>query len=133
MSNNPIKNKCMVKVKFPDFIKSMSGTLSKRRLPDGSVRRLIVTKKGCMYETTTFPKTGPLSPETIEKQIRFGLVCKTVPMIRKAHRLPSDPATRKRLFRSLGKIYDTLHRKGKTITPEVLTKEWETRNGVVKE
>ena len=42
-------------------------------------------------------------------------------------------ATRKRLFRSLGKIYDTWHRKGKTITPEVLTKEWETRNGVVKE
>ena len=133
MSNNPIKNKCMVKVKFQEFIKSMSGTLSKRRLPDGSIRRLIVTKKGCMYETTTYPKTGPLSPETIEKQIRFGLVCKTVPMIRKAHRLPSDPATRKRLFQALGKIYDTWHRKGKTITPEVLTKEWETRNGVVKE
>ncbi|MBQ8938933.1 MAG: hypothetical protein IJ047_01745 [Paludibacteraceae bacterium] len=123
----------MVKVKFPDFIKSMSGTLFKRRLPDGSVRRLIVTKKGCMYETTTFPKTGPLSSETIEKQIRFGLICKAVPMIRKAHRLPTDPATRKRLFRSLGKIYDRYHRQGKTITPESLAKEWETRNGGMKE
>ena len=123
----------MVKVKFSDFIKSMSGTLFKRRLPDGSIRRLIVTKKGCMYETTTFPKTAPLSPETIEKQIRFGLVCKAVPMIRNAHRLPADQATRKRLFRSLGKIYDALHRKGKTITPEVLAKEWETKNGGMKE
>ena len=30
-------------------------------------------------------------------------------------------------------IYDRYHRQDKTITPEVLTKEWESRNGVVKE
>jgi len=48
----------MVKVKFPDFIKSMSGTLSKRRLSDGRVESVIATKRGTIYKRTTYPKVS---------------------------------------------------------------------------
>lgn len=109
-----------VKVQFTDLIKSMSGTISKKRLPDGSIRRLVVKKNGYMYETTTYPRKGPADAKTIAKQNRFGLISKAFTVLRQEMLLSSDPATRKQVYAVLGAIYDKLLSQGKEVTSDKL-------------
>ena len=94
-----------VKVQFTDLIKSMSGTISKKRLPDGSIRRLVVKKNGYMYETTTYPRKGPADAKTIAKQNRFGLISKAFTVLRKEMNLSSDPATSDKLVELYAYLY----------------------------
>lgn len=38
------------------LFKSVSGTISKRRLPDGRIETIVATKKGTIYKRTTYPR-----------------------------------------------------------------------------
>jgi len=38
------------------LFESISGVISRKRLPDGRVKSIIVTKRGTMYERTTYPR-----------------------------------------------------------------------------
>lgn len=107
------------KVKFNDLIKSMSGTISRKRLPDGGVRSLVVRKDGTMYETTYYPPRK-ISAAVTARRIKFGTVCKAYAIIQKEKSLSSDPATRKQVYAALGAIYDKLLSQGKEVTAEKL-------------
>lgn len=109
----------MAKVKFPDFIKSASGTISRKRMADGSIRSLVVTKNGTMYETTYRRRTS-VSPEEKAWRSKFGTICSAFAAVQKELHLPSDPDTRKKVYSSLGSIYDRLTKTGKVVTPEIL-------------
>ena len=108
-----------VKVQFTDLIKSMSGTISKKRLPDGSIRRLVVKKNGYMYETTTYPPKN-VSVAVAARRVKFGTVCKAYAIIQKEKSLCSDPDSRKLIHQALNDIYDLMHKQKKVISPEKL-------------
>jgi len=38
------------------LFESMSGVVSRKRLPDGRVETIVATKKGTIYKRTTYPK-----------------------------------------------------------------------------
>lgn len=38
------------------LFESMSGVVSRKRLPDGRVESIIATKRGTIYKRTTYPK-----------------------------------------------------------------------------
>ena len=38
------------------LFESMSGVVSRKRLPDGRVESIIATKRGTLYKRTTYPK-----------------------------------------------------------------------------
>lgn len=109
----------MAKITLPDFIKSASGSISKRRYSDGTVKNIIITKRGTMYESVYRPRTT-FSAQEQQRRLRFGMLNKTFPIIRRELRLATDPETRKRVYASLGSIYDRLAKAGKVITPEIL-------------
>ena len=46
----------MAKVELSPLIQSMSGSIAKRRRPDGTVVNYVVTKKGTMYVQSTRPR-----------------------------------------------------------------------------
>jgi len=107
------------KVKFNDLIKSMSGTISRKRLPDGSVRSLVVRKDGTMYETTYYPPKK-VSVAVAARRVKFGMVCKAYAIIQKEKSLCSDPDSRKLIHQALNDIYDLMHKQKKVISPEKL-------------
>ena len=45
-----------LKVTLNPLFESVSGVLSRKRLPDGRVKSTIITKRGTMYERTYYPK-----------------------------------------------------------------------------
>ena len=108
-----------VKVKFNDMIKSMSGTLSKKRLPDGGVRKTIVRKDGSMFETTTYPRTK-ISPAEQKRRKKFGVICRAFAIAQKELKLDSDPDTRRRAYAVMGGIYDRLKAHGKQPTADMI-------------
>ena len=44
-----------LKVTLNPLFESVSGVLSRKRLPDGRVKSTIITKRGTMYERTYYP------------------------------------------------------------------------------
>ena len=47
--------------KLNPLFDSISGTISRKRLPDGRVETIVATKRGTIYKRTTYPKgTFPL-------------------------------------------------------------------------
>lgn len=108
-----------VKVKFNDMIKSMSGTLSKKRLPDGGVRKTIVRKDGSMFETTTYPRKKISIAEQTRRK-KFGVICGAFAIAQKELCVASDPDTRKRVYADMGGIYDRMAAHGKEPTAEMV-------------
>ena len=46
--------------KLNPLFDSISGTISRRRFPDGCMETIVATKKGTIYKRTTYPKrTSP--------------------------------------------------------------------------
>ena len=109
----------MAKITLPDFIKTASGSISKKRYSDGTVKNLIITKRGTMYESTYRPRTK-MSEKEKQGKSRFAMLNKAFPVVRQELRLPTDPDTRKRIYAALDSIYDRLTKAGKVITPEIL-------------
>lgn len=109
----------MAKVTLPDFIKSASGSISKKRYSDGTVKNIVITKKGTMYESTYHPRTK-ISEKEQQGQSRFAMLNKAFPIVRQELHLATDPATRKHVYAALGSIYDKVTKAGKVITPEIL-------------
>ena len=107
------------KVTLPDFIKSVSGTIAKKRYSDGTVKNIVITKKGTIYESTYRPRTK-VSEKELQGQSRFAMLNRAFPIVRQELQLSSDPATRKRVYAALGSIYDRLTKAGKKISPEIL-------------
>lgn len=107
------------KVKFNDLIKSMSGTISRKRLPDGGVRSLVLRKDGTMYETTYYPPKK-VSVAVAARRVKFGTVCKAYAIIQKEKSLCTDPDSRKLIHQALNDIYDLMHKQKKVISPEKL-------------
>ena len=42
--------------KLNPLFDSISGTISRKRLPDGRVETIVATKRGTIYKRTTYPK-----------------------------------------------------------------------------
>lgn len=108
-----------VKVKFSDLFKSMSGTISRKRLPDGRTKTIVVTKKGSMYETTYNPPKK-LTQAIIDRRTKFGCVAKATAIVCRELENGADPATRKKYWRDISALYDRLKEHGKVLTPEKL-------------
>ena len=109
----------MAKITVPDFIKSASGTIARKRYSDGTVKNIVITKNGTMYESTYHPRTK-ISEKEKQGQSRFAMLNKAFPIVRQELGLCTDPETRKRVYAALGAIYDRLAKAGKKITPEIL-------------
>ena len=109
----------MARVEFNDLIRSASGVISRRRMPDGTVHSIVVNKRGTLYETTYHPRTK-ISPEEIARRRKFGIICSAVAIVQKELHLPSDPETRKRVYAVMGDMYDKMLAHDKIATPESL-------------
>jgi len=107
----------MAKVVFPDFIKSASGIISRKRMADGTIRSLVINKRGTMYEAT-FHRRTQIQEKEKANRVKFGIVSSACTIVRREMKLQTDPATRKQLFAAIGGIYDQLVAHGKTVTPE---------------
>lgn len=107
-----------VKIEFSDLFKSMSGTISRKRLPDGRTKTIVVTKKGSMYETTYNPPKK-LTQETIDRRAKFGCVAKATAIVCRELG-DATSATRKQHWKNLSALYDRLKEHGKVLTPEKL-------------
>ena len=112
----------MAKVELSPLIKSMSGTISRKKLADGTTISYVVTKKGRLYVQTTRPRATPLQPVEIAHRTKFGMVCKAYALLRRTKLMPADPDCRKRVYAVLGDIYEQMARSRKAITPEELAK-----------
>ena len=110
----------MAKIELSPLFKSMCGTIARKKLSDGTKVTYVVTKKNRLYVQTTRPRTTPLKPEEISKRARFGTVSKAINIVRKELALDAAPETTKRLWASVGALYDRIQNNGKTITPERL-------------
>ena len=110
----------MARIELPAFIKSISGTISKKTLSDGSVVRFVVTKNNRLHLQTQRPRPTPPTAQVQAKQAKFGMIARAVAMVRREMQLPTDPATQKRLWASMGAIYDRLQAKGKPITSQII-------------
>jgi hypothetical protein len=109
----------MAKITLPDFIKSASGTIARKRYSDGTVKNIVITKNGTMYESTYHPRTK-ISEKEKQGQSRFAMLNKAFPIVRQELGLCTDPETRKKVYAALGAFYDRLAKAGKKITPEIL-------------
>ena len=107
----------MAKVELSPLIKSMSGTIAKRKLSDGTTVTYVVTKKNRLYVHTSRPRATPLSDGEILRRQRFGVIASAVPLVTRRLNLSSDPATQKRLWSNLVMHYDAMLQSGKTISP----------------
>ena len=110
----------MAKIELSPLIKSMSGTIARRRLSDGTTVAYVVTKKNRLYVHTSGPRTQPLSPGEMARRIRFGVVASAVASVSGRLGLPSDPVTRKQLWKELGDLYDVLKKNTSSITSKKL-------------
>ena len=120
MVNEQIVNDFMAKIELSPLIKSMSGTIARKKLSDGTTVNYVVTKKNRFYVHATRPRTTALTSEEISKRTRFGMVAKAVSIVRKEMALDAEPITTKRLWTAIGALYDRICNNGKTITPEHL-------------
>lgn len=109
----------MAKITLPDFIKSASGTIARKRYHDGTIKNIVITKCGTMYESTYHPRTK-ISKKEQQVHSRFAMLSRAYPIVRQELHLATDPATRKSVYAALGSIYDKLTKTGKNITPEIL-------------
>ena len=114
----------MAKIELPAFIKSMSGTLSKKKLSDGTVISCIVTKKNRMYIRPQRARTSPITKNEKEKRERFGLIARAVAIARRELEMESDPETRKRIWSGMSDVYDLLKKRRVQITAEVLAEKY---------
>lgn len=121
---NSKKARIMAKIELPAFIKSMSGTLSKKKLADGTVVSCIVTKKNRMYIRPQKPRTSPATKNEKSKRERFGMIARAVAIVRKELEMESDPETQKRIWSGMGDVYDLLQKRGMKITAELLAEKY---------
>lgn len=110
----------MAKIELSPFIKSMSGTIARRKLSDGTTVAYVVTRKNRLYMHATRPRTTALTQDELEKRTRFGIVSKAVTLVRKELTLDASPSTIKHLWTAIGTLYDFICHNGKTITAERL-------------
>lgn len=110
----------MAKVELSPLIQSMSGSIAKRRRPDGTIVNYVVTKKGTMYVRSTKPRTAPLSAAQRERRRKFGVLSPACTLVRHKLALPADPATQKKIWRTLSDLYDMMIRDGMSRRPEDL-------------
>ncbi|MBQ7530814.1 MAG: hypothetical protein IJT12_03840 [Paludibacteraceae bacterium] len=110
----------MAKVELSPLIKSMSGTIARRKLSDGTTVTYVVTKKNRLYIHSSRPRVTPLSEREIRQRQRFGIIASAVQLVRSRLNLPSDPKTQKQLWSGLGVHYDAMRQNGKTLTAEKL-------------
>ena len=116
----------MARVELSPLIKSMSGTISKKKLADGTTVSYVVTKKGRLYIHTTRPRTTPLQPRELAHRSKFGMVCSAFALLQRTKSVPPDPSARKQAYAVLGDIYDLMVKNRKTITTEALAKRYWT-------
>lgn len=121
---NSKKARIMAKIELPAFIKSMSGTLSKKKLADGTVVSCIVTKKNRMYIRPQKLRTSPATKNEKSKRERFGMIARAVAIVRKELEMESDRETQKRIWSGMGDVYDLLQKRGMKITAELLAEKY---------
>ena len=121
---NSKKIKIMAKIELPAFIKSMSGTISKKKLADGTMVSCIVTKKNRMYIRPQKPRTSPPTKNEKEKREKFGIIAQAMPIVRKEVAMGPDPETQKRIWSGMSDVYDLLKKRGMKITAKLLAEKY---------
>lgn len=114
----------MAKIELPAFIKSVSGTISKKKLADGTVINCIVTKKNRMYIRPQKPRTSPPTKNEKAKREKFGMIAQAVPIVRKELEMENDPETQKRIWSGMSDVYDLLKKRGVKITAKLLAEKY---------
>lgn len=110
----------MAKVELSPLIKSMSGTISRKRLPDGTIVSYVVTKKNRLYLHTTKPRSTPMTIREMNQRNRFGVIASAAKRVKQQILLPSGPETNQKLWHTLGQLYDLLLQNTQVITPAKL-------------
>ena len=110
----------MAKVELSPLIKSMSGTIAKKRLPDGTIVSYVVTKKNRLYLHTTKPRSTPLTIREMNQRNRFGVIASAAKRVKQQSQLPSGPDTTKKLWNTLGQLYELMLQNTSVITPAKL-------------
>lgn len=110
----------MAKIELSPLIKSMSGTIAKKRLPDGTVITYVVTKKNRLYLHTTKPRSTPLTMREMNQRNRFGVIASAAKLVKQQIQLPSEPGTTKKLWSTLGQLYELMVQNSQVITPAKL-------------
>lgn len=110
----------MARIELPAFIKTMSGTISKRELQDGRILRMVVTKKNRLYVRTEQPRCIKATEKELAQRSKFGLINRAIAIVRKELGIPYNPQSTKKLWEDMGRIYDRLREKGKNPTVELL-------------
>lgn len=110
----------MAKVELSPLIKSMSGTISRKRLSDGTIVSYVVTKKNRFYLHTTKPRSKPMTIREMNLRNRFGIIASAVKLVKQQIQLPSGPDTNQKLWHTLGQLYDLLLQNTPVITPAKL-------------
>lgn len=110
----------MAKIEFSPLIKSMSGTISKKRLSDGTTVTYVVTKKNRLYLHTTKPRMTPITIREMNIRNKFGVIASAVRMVKQQITLPAEPETNKKLWSTLGQLYELMLQNSQIITPAKL-------------
>lgn len=110
----------MAQVELSPLIKSMSGTIAKKRLPDGTVITYVVTKKNRLYLHTTKPRSTPLTMREMNQRNRFGVIASAAKLVKQQIQLPAEPGTTKKLWSTLGQLYELMVQNSQVITPAKL-------------
>lgn len=110
----------MAHVELSPLIKSMSGTIAKKRLPDGTVITYVVTKKNRLYLHTTKPRSTPLTMREMNQRNRFGVIASAARLVKQQIQLPAEPGTTKKLWSTLGQLYELMVQNSQVITPAKL-------------
>ena len=110
----------MAQVELSPLIKSMSGTIAKKRLPDGTVITYVVTKKNRLYLHTTKPRSTPLTMREMNQRNRFGVIASAARLVKQQIQLPTEPGTTQKLWSTLGQLYELMVQNTQVITPAKL-------------
>lgn len=110
----------MAKIKLSPLIQSMSGTIIRRKLPNGVSVACVVTKKGRIYVRTIRPRVKPLTESEINRRQKFGIVAAAAQLVALCRNATNAPASRSELWRALGNMYDDMRTAGKMITAQRL-------------
>ena len=110
----------MAKIELSPLIKSMSGTISRKRLSDGTTVAYVVTKKNRLYLHATQPRVKPLSGREVKQRMKFGLIASASRLVKQQMELPSEPDANKKLWCSLGQLYELMLQHAQVITPQKL-------------
>ena len=98
----------------------MSGTIAKKRLPDGTVITYVVTRKNRLYIHTTKPRSKPLTMREKNLRNRFGVIASAAKQVKQQVQLPSGPETTKKLWSTLGQLYELMVQNSQVVTPAKL-------------